>query len=58
MGLPRTRLLLVDDDDDLRVSLAEALEESGYVVHPGGQWSDRARAAGEANAPIWCCSTC
>jgi CheY-like chemotaxis protein len=32
MGQPPTRLLLVDDDDDLRVSLAEALEESGYDV--------------------------
>lgn len=32
MGMPSTRLLLVDDDDDLRVSLAEALEDAGYVV--------------------------
>jgi DNA-binding response OmpR family regulator len=29
---PKHRLLLVDDDEDLRISLAEALEESGYVV--------------------------
>ncbi|HEY0713398.1 MAG TPA: response regulator [Polyangia bacterium] len=32
MAERRWRLLLVDDDDDLRVSLAEALEESGFAV--------------------------
>jgi CheY-like chemotaxis protein len=32
MAETRQRLLLVDDDEDLRISLAEALEESGYLV--------------------------
>ena len=29
---PQTRVLLVDDDEDMRASLAEALEEAGYGV--------------------------
>ena len=38
MSVPK-RLLLVDDDEDLRASLAEALEDSGYAViqAPDGQ---------------------
>ncbi|HEY0709553.1 MAG TPA: response regulator [Polyangia bacterium] len=32
MAERRWRLLLVDDDDDLRVSLAEALEDAGFSV--------------------------
>ena len=32
MAERRFRLLLIDDDDDLRVSLAEALEDAGYSV--------------------------
>jgi two-component system chemotaxis response regulator CheY len=32
MAERRWRLLLVDDDDDLRVSLAEALEDAGFAV--------------------------
>jgi CheY-like chemotaxis protein len=32
MTEPRTRVLLVDDDGDLRRSLGEALEEAGYAV--------------------------
>jgi two-component system chemotaxis response regulator CheY len=33
---PKQRLLLVDDDEDLRASLAEALEEAGYLVIQAG----------------------
>ncbi len=32
MSESRTRILLVDDDGDLRRSLGEALEEAGYTV--------------------------
>jgi CheY-like chemotaxis protein len=32
MAEAKQRLLLVDDDEDLRMSLAEALEEAGYAV--------------------------
>jgi CheY-like chemotaxis protein len=32
MAEPKTRILLVDDDGDLRRSLGEALEEAGYDV--------------------------
>ena len=32
MSEPKTRILLVDDDGDLRRSLGEALEEAGYDV--------------------------
>ena len=32
MADPKTRILLVDDDGDLRRSLGEALEDAGYAV--------------------------
>ena len=37
---PKQRLLLVDDDEDLRASLAEALEEAGYLVIQAGNGQD------------------
>jgi two-component system chemotaxis response regulator CheY len=36
MAEVKQRLLLVDDDEDLRISLAEALEEAGYAVIQAG----------------------
>jgi two-component system chemotaxis response regulator CheY len=50
MPEPKQRLLLVDDDEDLRVSLAEALEESGYAVIQAGN-GQRALELLEAERP-------
>jgi two-component system alkaline phosphatase synthesis response regulator PhoP len=36
MAEAKQRLLLVDDDEDLRMSLAEALEDAGYAVIQAG----------------------
>jgi CheY-like chemotaxis protein len=50
----RPRVLVVDDDHDLRASLAEALEDSGYAVAQavnGQQGLEVLRAAGPDERP-------
>jgi CheY-like chemotaxis protein len=53
----RKRILLVDDDADLRESLAEALEEAGYTVDRAGNGQEalqvlRAREGSEQPSVI------
>lgn len=37
---PSSTVLVVDDDDDLRDTICELLEERGYAVHTAGQGAE------------------
>jgi CheY-like chemotaxis protein len=51
MSEPKTRILLVDDDGDLRRSLGEALEEAGYDVTASANGYDALVRLKEAPRP-------
>ena len=52
-----TRLLLVDDEDNLRSMLEAALRHSGFDVHPVANGRDAIDAVPDGASPTSSCST-
>ncbi len=48
---PRPKILLVDDDRDIREALTETLEDAGYAVSTATNGADALRVLGEMEAP-------
>ena len=51
------RLLLVDDEDNLRSMLEAALRHSGFDVHPAANGRDAHRRGARPCSPTSSCST-
>jgi two-component system nitrogen regulation response regulator GlnG len=43
IAMARERLLIVDDDDDLRIALADVLTDAGWIVRVAGSVEDARR---------------
>ena len=54
--MSNARILVVDDEADIRDLVQEILSEEGYEVETAGNAAE-ARAACAPQLPTWCCST-
>ena len=51
------RILVVDDEADIRDLVQEILTEEGYAVDDRGERGRGARRVRDGRRPTWCCST-